>query len=324
MSSFEFAPPRRFGIFPPVNPLAQIRRLQGIIDRLPKLYRSFGRLEERVARLQEAVGRIEARQSVATDSWNLTEHEFRVFSQWGEDGILDFLTRVIAVPRPVFVEFGVEAYAEANTRFLLMHRGWSGLVIDGSDENIARLRTDPIFWRHHLKALASFITRENINDLIVGQGLTGAIGLLSIDIDGNDYWVWEALTVVEPAIVVVEYNAIFGPERAVTIPYRADFDRASAHPSRLYAGASLAALVALGRRKGYAFVGVNRAGNNAFFVRRELKPGPLRELTAAEGYRAAQFREARDERGELAYLTAEEGMRLIGHLPLVEVPASAQ
>jgi hypothetical protein len=218
------------------------------------------------------------------------------------------------------VEFGVEDYSEANTRFLLTQRGWSGLVLDGSEENIKRLRRDPIFWRHHLKAAAAFITRENINDLLRKHGLSGPIGVLSVDIDGNDYWVWEAITAVEPAIVVVEYNALFGPERRVTIPYQPQFVRSQAHWSHLYAGASLAALVALGRRKGYSFVGTNRAGNNAFFVRRDLRPAHLPELTAREGYTAAQFRESRNEEGQLTFLPAEEAAGLIAGLPLEEVP----
>jgi hypothetical protein len=302
-----------------LNPLAYLRRLQRIIDRVPSLARAVDRTEASLAQLREAVGRIEARQSTQIDSWDLADHEFRVFSQWGEDGILDFLTRVVPVPRPVFVEFGVETYAEANTRFLLSHRGWSGLVLDGSEEHLAALRRDPIFWRHHLKAATAFITRENINELISAQGLSGPIGLLSVDIDGNDYWVWEAITVIEPAIVVVEYNALFGSERAVTIPYQPEFSRAASHWSHLYAGASLPALAELGRKKGYAFVGTNRAGNNAFFVREEVRPAALRSLTVAEGYRPAQYREARNEKGELAFYTPAEAEALIADLPLVEV-----
>ncbi len=289
--------------------------------RLDTLAERLARLERENTRLRETLGRIESRQMAAHPPATLRDAEFRVFSQWGEDGILDWLTRIIAVPRKVFVEFGVEDYSEANTRFLLTQRGWSGLVLDGSEKNIARIPRDEIYWRHQLSAAAAFITRENINDLIASNGISGPIGILSVDIDGNDYWIWEAVNVVEPAIVVCEYNALFGPERRVTIPYDPHFVRSRAHFSNLYAGASLAALVSLGTRKGYAFVGTNGAGNNAFFVRSDLRPAALPCLTAAQGYTPAQFRESRDEQGALTFLDAEKAAALIAHLPLVEVPA---
>jgi hypothetical protein len=142
--------------------------------------------------------------------------------------------------------------------------------------------------------------------------------LLSIDIDGNDYWTWEAITVVNPTIVVIEYNARFGASRSVTVPYRADFVRSRAHYSMIYYGASLTALWALGRRKGYSLVGCNSAGNNAFFVRQDLL-GDLRGRTPSEAFRPHCFREARNEVGELSFLTLPEEEALLAGLPLVEV-----
>ena len=124
---------------------------------------------------------------------------------------------------------------------------------------------------------------------------------------------------VQPAIVVAEYNSLLGSERAVTVPYDPEFQRAKAHHSHSYYGASLAALVALGKRKGMAFVGSNTAGNNAFFVRRDLLTGPLRELTAAEGYVRRGFREARDTEGKLVFPNFEEEAALVNALPWVEV-----
>ena len=170
-----------------------------------------------------------------------------------------------------------------------------------------------------MKAAQAFVTRENIDALIGTNGLSGEIGLLSVDIDGVDYFVWEAIMVVQPALVVVEYNARFGPERAVTVPYDAAFQRGAAHSSHIYYGASLAALVGLGKRKGYAFVGANSAGNNAFFVRRDLLPADLRERTAREGFVDCQFRESRDAAGRLAFFNAEEERAILARLPLEEV-----
>jgi hypothetical protein len=276
-------------------------------------------LEARLRRVQESLGRIERRQLLARPPAGWHGYEFRVYSQWGEDGLIQHLVHEVSVARRVFVEFGVEDYREANTRFLLVNDNWSGLVMDASDENVRRIREDAISWQHDLKAAQAFITRENINELLSQQGLSGDIGLLSIDIDGNDYWVWQAITAVSPAVVVIEYNARFGPQRAVSVPYDASFERASAHYSMIYYGASLAALCGLGRRKGYALVGCNSAGNNAFFVRRDLLPGSLPERTPAEAFVPARFREARDARGALAYLDAAQEAKILRNLPVVEV-----
>jgi hypothetical protein len=276
-------------------------------------------VEERCKKIQEALGRIEARQLHNLPVANIKEAEFRVFSQWGEDGILQHVLRHVEVSTNIFVEFGVENYTESNTRFLLLNNNWAGLVIDGSSSNIDFIKSDDIYWRHNLKAECAFITRENINDLICRNGITGEIGLLSVDIDGNDYWVWEAIDVVSPAVVVVEYNARFGPERAVSVPYDAGFVRSRAHHSAIYYGASLAALCLLGKRKGYSFVGCNAAGNNAFFVKSDLRPSSLIELKPAEGFVRAQFRESRAADGTLAFLTEVQETAILDKLPLIEV-----
>ena len=286
---------------------------------LRRSLRQVDALEARLRRVQEALGRIEHRQLRAREVLDWRALEFRVYSQWGEDGLLQHLVSEVPVARRVFVEFGVEDYQEANTRFLLVNDGWSGLVMDSSVENIQSIRRDPLFWQHNLKTAQAFVTRENIDGLLGKQGLAGDIGLLSIDIDGNDYWVWEAITGVSPAIVVIEYNARFGPQRAVTVPYDANFVREKAHPSMIYYGASLRALWLLGRRKGFALVGCNAAGNNAFFVRKDLLPASLPERTPEQAFVPSRFREARDAHGDLAYLDPSQEEALLRELPVVEL-----
>jgi len=276
-------------------------------------------VEDRCKKMQEALGRIEARQLRDLSIADVHGSEFRVFSQWGEDGILQHLLRNISVSKKIFIEFGVENYTESNTRFLLMNDNWSGLVIDGSSKNVDFIKSDDIYWRYNLKAECAFITRENINELICRSGINGEIGLLSIDIDGNDYWVWEAVNTIMPSIVVLEYNARFGPERAVTVPYDATFIRSAKHYSNIYYGASLTALCLLGKRKGYSLVGCNTAGNNAFFVRNELRPSDLPEVEPAEAFVKLQFRESRDIHGKLSFLTEAEETVLLDKLPLIEV-----
>jgi hypothetical protein len=276
-------------------------------------------LEQRLRLLQEAVGRLEMRQTAALPVEDLEGHEFRVFSQWGEDGIIQHLVRQVPIGRRIFVEFGVENYEEANTRFLLVNDNWSGLVMDASSRHIAHIRNSREYWLYNLKVAEAFITRDNINRLLAENGVAGPIGLLSIDIDGMDYWIWEAIEVVEPAIVVIEYNYRFGPDEAVTVPYDDRFDRWKAHHSILYYGASLRALCLLAERKGYALVGVGSAGLNAFFVRRELRPDSLPEVSPEEAYREGQYCEAHDEQGRRIKVSTEEERRIIAGLPLVRV-----
>lgn len=297
-----------------------IQKIRSLIFRIKHLPRAIANLEQRLDRIQETLGRMESRHIRALSGPGFSDAEFRAYSQWGEDGIIQLLVKHVPVEQRTFIEFGVENYRESNTRFLLMHDNWSGLVMDGSERNIEFIRRDPIFWRYNLKADRAFVTRENINELLKRNGLHGDVGLLSIDIDGNDYWVWEAIDVVSPRIVIAEYNSRFGAERSVTVPYRSDFTRAEAHHSMIYYGASLAALVRLGEKKGYDFVGSNSAGNNAFFVRRDVRPASLPVLTAREGYVQSQFRESRDKEGRLTFASFEEEQALLNTLPLVEVP----
>lgn len=298
--------------------MSRVRSIGGTIR---KYWSALSEVSNKITRIQEALGRIEERQIL--DSWNgnLRAAEFRVFSQWGEDGIIQALLSAIPLVslRKVFVEFGVANYTESNTRFLLVNDNWSGLVIDGSEQNIDYIRQDPIYWQYNIKAECRFITRDNINELIKGSGISGDIGLLSVDIDGNDYWVWERINCVSPAIVITEYNARFGADRAVTVPYDANFRRSTAHHSMIYYGASLKALTELASRKGYALVGCNSAGNNAFFVRRDLLGDRLKERSVDESFVRNQFRETRDRQGNLMFLGPEEESAVLATLPLVDV-----
>jgi len=291
------------------------------MGRLKNLVKSIWHAREanqRAERMQRALGRLELRQLRAMDPPDPNDWEFQVTSQYGEDGIIQYLLQRVPVERKIFVEFGVEDYKEANTRFLLQNDGWSGLVMDGSAAHVATIRQDAISWRANLNAQRAFITRENINDLLTSHGVSGDIGLLSIDIDGNDYWVWEAITAVQPRIVISEINPLFGPESAVSIPYDANFQRGKAHSSHVYFGASLAALDHLARKKGYRLVAVTREGINAFFVRNDVM-AILKPLDAAQAWRPSLVREARDTHGQLTFTPAAEQLRTIAHLPVVDV-----
>jgi len=249
----------------------------------------------------------------------LAELEFKVFSQFGDDGIIQYLAAKLDLPHRTFVEFGVEDYSESNTRFLLQKDNWSGFVMDGSQACIERLKQAPYFWKCDLQARAAFVTRENIGDLLREHcGAWGGVDLLHIDLDGNDYWIWREID-LQPAIVIVEYNSTFGCERAITVPYSPDFRRSQAHYSNLYWGASLKALYQLAMGKGYAFIGCNSAGNNAYFVRSDAMNDAVANVSLEQGYVASRYRESRDRAGRLTFLRGTERSEAIRGLPVFDV-----
>ncbi|MGC0779433.1 MAG: hypothetical protein WCD68_19730, partial [Candidatus Acidiferrum sp.] len=118
---------------------------------------------------------------------------FRVFSQWDEDGILQYLIHRIPIRNKTFIEFGVENYEESNTRFLLLNDHWQGMLLDVCEEDIRYIEQDGFYWQYDLRVKKAWITRENIDALLVGAGFGEDVGVLSIDIDGNEYWLWEAI-----------------------------------------------------------------------------------------------------------------------------------
>lgn len=246
---------------------------------------------------------------------SLAEVEFQVFSQRGEDGIIQYIINKIPIPHKIFIEFGVENYTESNTRFLLSNNNWSGLIMDGSKENIRFIKNDFIYWKYDITAYHSFITKENINQLIQRYTNIEDIGLLSVDLDGNDYWIWDAITVIQPRVVICEYNSLFGPEKKVTVPYDPTFVRRKAHYSDLYFGASLGAFVELGQRKGYDFIGVASTGVNAFFVRNDLS-APFKKADASRDFIESPNRDSRDEKGRLSFLRHSERLPLLRDLPV--------
>ncbi len=245
---------------------------------------------------------------------NIKESEFKVFSQWEDDGIIQYLVNNIDISSKTFVEFGVENYTEANTRFLLINNNWSGLIMDCSEEAMEHVRKSGLYPRYDLTAKQAFVDVENINGLIE-ERFKGEIGLLHIDIDGNDYWVWKAINVVSPIIVIMEYNSAFGIKRPITVPYDKDFNRTKKHHSNLYYGSSLLSLCDLAEEKGYVFVGTNSCGGNSYFVRKD-KIGKLKPLTPKEGYTATKTREHRDKNGNLTFTSPEEGVKTLQGMPV--------
>lgn len=198
---------------------------------------------------------------------DLTAFERRWYSQNGEDGILQVIFDKIDVKTRFCVEFGVENGRECNSRYLIQKQGWVGLLMDGSASGEC-----------HIPVHREFVTAENINELLAKYKVPKEFDLLSIDIDGNDYWVWRAIQAYSPRVVVIEYNAAVPPNESKTIVYDPEFQ----WDGTAYFGAGLLALDQLGRAKGYTLIGCDSMGVNAFFLRDDELDGQfeIREVDA--------------------------------------------
>lgn len=220
---------------------------------------------------------------------------FRVHSQHEEDGILLYIFALIGTTNKRCVELCAGTGIECNTANLILNHGWKGLLFDGNDRNVAKARDffgnhpDTRHWPPVIRQ--EWITRDKINSLISDSGFSGEIDLFSLDIDGVDYWLWQAIDCISPRVVVLEVNHLWGPNEAVTVPYKDDFVAEFSQYGSDYAGASLAAFVKLGKEKGYRLVGTNRFVSNAFFVRNDIACDWLPEVdpTSCFGHPRAEF-----------------------------------
>jgi hypothetical protein len=192
---------------------------------------------------------------------------FRCHSQFEEDGILLFIFGLIGTTNRTCVEICAGNGAECNTTNLILNHGWWGYLFDGNEQNVKDgiefFRRSPEAFQYPPRFKHAWITAENVNDLLRDEGVGGSIDLLSLDIDGMDYWVWKALDRIAPRVVVCETQNAIGADEALTTPYDGDFR--AINPRGI--GASLAAMTKVGAQKGYRLVGTHRYGFNAFFIR---------------------------------------------------------
>ena len=217
---------------------------------------------------------------------------FKAFSQTDEDGILLYIFSIIGATSKKAVEMCAGDGIECNAANLIIHHGWHGLLVDGNESGIKRglefYQKNPHTYVYPPTFVPAWITRDNVNDIITTHGFAGEIDLLSIDMDGVDYWIWEAIDSISPRVVVVEYQDILGPDRALTVPYSDSFN-AREYPMTLgmpnFCGASLPAFVKLARSRGYRLVGCNRYGYNAFFIKNPLGETEIPEIDINECFR---------------------------------------
>lgn len=254
---------------------------------------------------------------------SLEEAEFRVFSQFGEDGIIQWLVHNVEIAQKTFIEFGSGDYSESNTRFLLMNNNWSGFVMDGDSANIESLMRWGDIWKYDLTAKPAFINKDNINKLITDAGYTGDIGILSIDIDGIDFWILNEIDCVSPRILICEYNNIFGADKKVCVPYDESFDRTKAHYSGLYWGASIAAFCQWAEKNNYYYMGSNSTGHNAFFVRKDcIRPDKIPQN--AKVFVECKYSESRGEDGKLTFKRGREALECIKQMKVFNLETNRE
>lgn len=276
--------------------------------------------EIRVAAGNAAVLSQRAARHTFLDLWDA---EFRVFSQWGEDGILSYLCDLLKLSHPRVLELGSGNFVECNSRYLAMHRGAKVVAVDARSDLLKDPAIERNLWRAQILGLQRWITPSSVKEIqSAAHEFFGEIDVLSLDIDGNDYWVAEEIDMSNVQIVVFEYNWIFGPNVPVSVPRDDGFDRGHAHWSNLYYGASLGAWVHLMRSRGFSLVGTNRACNNAFFCRDDrLDEIPLPKVSTQNlsRYMESVFREARDVNGNLTLTPRNSATKLVASLPVIDV-----
>lgn len=200
--------------------------------------------------------------------YSLCDTGFRVYSQFEEDGLLLYIFAAIGVEHKTFIDIGSGDGINSNCANFAVNFGWNGLFIDGNPANIEKGKkyyaSNPDTWVYPPTFVNAFIHRENINALIQNSGFAQGVDLVSIDIDGNDYWIWDALTVVEPRAVIIETHIEFGMN-SIVVPYNKDYMYPGKHPE--YHGASPVAMEKLARKKGYRLVGANNYGFNTIYIK---------------------------------------------------------
>lgn len=217
----------------------------------------------------------------SVDRITINDHEKSVYSQNGEDGIIHFLVSQIGKDTGTFIEIGSGAGLVNCTSYLARKLKWSGIWINNTPlsskvSKIVKKLKNIHFYQEQ-------VSPRNVNSIIKKYLPSKKVDILSIDIDGLDYWVWEAITEISPRIVVIEYNASFG-FHSIVVRNIDPFSRYKIHKSGFYHGASLVALTKLAKKKRYTLVGCDSTGVNAFFVRSDLMGSNLKELTPEQAY----------------------------------------
>ncbi len=244
----------------------------------------------------------------------LWEAEYSVFSQWGEDGILDFLVSTLEIERPNYIDFGAGDVRFSNGRWLLESRGGAGVFVDARKDLKSTLYASGLPVSTDSRAIETYLTLDNASDVFkeAASSFKGDVDVFSLDVDGQDYWILKSLEDLNAKIVLVEYQSYLGHELAITVPPSLNFDRTKSHFSWIYYGASLLAFCDLLELKGCRLVGTNHQRGNAFFVRKDLyESSSLNELLlpTLQDLCSSQGGESRSKSG--AFMGLQGGRRAV-------------
>lgn len=253
---------------------------------------------------------------------NLQEVEYKIFSQTGEDGIIDFLLTKLDILNCKFVEIGVGDYSEANTRYIYEKSFSKGLIIDIESNLKEKVSKNINLWKGLLHIENIEIDSENINSVLEKYNFSEDLDLFSIDIDGIDYWVVDSLRPQISKLFVLEYNPTFGHRMEITIPKIKNFNRFKSHYSGCYYGSSLKAMISLMDRKGYDFLGTNKLNFNAFFVLKNISykfEHLKKNLNNLEDYSLIKIRDSKNKAGKLDFLDKKERLVQIKNLEVIDV-----
>ena len=253
---------------------------------------------------------------------NLSDAEYKAFSQNGEDGIIDYLLHQLNINEPKFVEIGIGDYRESNTRLLFEIRNVNGLVIDAINDLKNKVLKNIKLWRNSLTVVEKKIDSSNINETLKLYNFDEKLDLFSLDIDGIDYWIINELPENFAKIAVIEFNPNFGSVAKVTVPNIKGFDRTSYHYSNLCFGASLAAIIQIMSKKNFIFIGTNQFRCNAFFVSKDyvkMINVDIPNQNNIDEFVNSHFRESRDKKGNLNYLSKKDILEKIKDCEVIDL-----
>ena len=253
---------------------------------------------------------------------NISEVEYKIFSQNGEDGIIDYLLFCLDIKKPKFVEIGVGDYSESNTRFLFERLGCKGLIVDSIQDLNKKVSQNVKLWKGDLTVLETYINSKNIIKILFDNKFDKNLDLFSLDIDGIDYWIIKQLPKNFAKIAIIEFNANFCPDLEVTVPDSNIFDRSKYHYSHLCFGASIKAIIKLMMKKNFVFLGTNLLCCNAFFVSKEFFSKinlPLPDINNLSENTNSLIRESRSTSGNLNYLSGDKRFKEIENCEVIDL-----
>jgi hypothetical protein len=282
----------------PPSLLKEIKGMKHLPSRIDKIDRDLFQVSDVIQKSLVAMWTLGTQQG---SRYAFSQVGFKAFSQFEEDGILLYLFTMIGTSSKVVVELCAGDGRECMATNLILHHGWTGFLWDGDADNVRRGRQffaeHPASFLHPPSFQHDWLTQENVNSVLASSGLNGDIDLLSIDIDGNDLWLWDAITQVQPRAVIIESMNPIPSNRSLTVGYAPRFNASNRKPEEQdFRGASALALARIGKRKGYRLIGAHRYGFNLVFLRNDIDAEFFPEVSVESVHANAYTRWSQENR----------------------------